>query len=57
MNYFGISQHYSPMDELDGWLRRRIRMGLLETVAQTETTNCQPAQAWDNKASGNFDRH
>ena len=26
MNYFGISQHYSPMDELDGWLRRRIRM-------------------------------
>jgi RNA-directed DNA polymerase len=26
MNYFGISQHYSPIDELDGWLRRRIRM-------------------------------
>jgi RNA-directed DNA polymerase len=26
MNYFGISQHYTPMDELDGWLRRRIRM-------------------------------
>lgn len=26
MNYFGISQHYSPMEELDGWLRRRIRM-------------------------------
>ncbi|MCY7277334.1 MAG: group II intron reverse transcriptase/maturase [Phormidesmis sp. CAN_BIN44] len=27
MNYFGISQHYTPMEELDGWLRRRIRMG------------------------------
>jgi RNA-directed DNA polymerase len=26
MNYFGISQHYSPIEELDGWLRRRIRM-------------------------------
>jgi RNA-directed DNA polymerase len=26
MNYFGISQHYPPMDELDKWLRRRIRM-------------------------------
>jgi RNA-directed DNA polymerase len=26
MNYFGISQLYTPMDELDGWLRRRIRM-------------------------------
>jgi len=26
MNYFGISQHYTPMEELDGWLRRRIRM-------------------------------
>jgi RNA-directed DNA polymerase len=27
MNYFGISQHYSPIEALDGWLRRRIRMG------------------------------
>ncbi|MDX2241831.1 MAG: group II intron maturase-specific domain-containing protein [Leptolyngbyaceae cyanobacterium bins.302] len=26
MNYFGISQHYSPIEELDGWLRRRMRM-------------------------------
>ena len=26
MNYFGISQHYSPIEELDSWLRRRIRM-------------------------------
>ncbi|MEB3336130.1 MAG: group II intron maturase-specific domain-containing protein [Leptolyngbyaceae bacterium] len=26
MNYFGISQHYSPIEELEGWLRRRIRM-------------------------------
>jgi RNA-directed DNA polymerase len=26
MNYYGISQHYSPIERLDGWLRRRIRM-------------------------------
>jgi RNA-directed DNA polymerase len=26
MNYFGISQYYTPMEELDGWLRRRMRM-------------------------------
>ena len=26
MNYFGISQHYSPTEELDAWLRRRMRM-------------------------------
>lgn len=26
MNYYGISQHYSPIEQLDGWLRRRIRM-------------------------------
>lgn len=27
MNYFGTSQHCTPMEALDGWLRRRIRMG------------------------------
>jgi RNA-directed DNA polymerase len=26
MGYFGISQLYGPIPELDGWLRRRIRM-------------------------------
>jgi RNA-directed DNA polymerase len=26
MNYFGISQHYRPIPELDHWLRRRVRM-------------------------------
>lgn len=26
MGYFGISQLYGPVPELDGWLRRRIRM-------------------------------
>jgi RNA-directed DNA polymerase len=26
MNYFGISKYYSPIPELDHWLRRRVRM-------------------------------
>jgi len=26
MNYFGISDYYRPIPELDSWLRRRIRM-------------------------------
>jgi RNA-directed DNA polymerase len=26
MNYFGISEYYSPIPELDFWLRRRLRM-------------------------------
>jgi RNA-directed DNA polymerase len=26
MNYFGISEYYSPIPEIDHWLRRRLRM-------------------------------
>ena len=26
MNYFGISEFYRPIPELDGWIRRRVRM-------------------------------
>ncbi|MCK5506095.1 MAG: group II intron reverse transcriptase/maturase, partial [Thermodesulfovibrionia bacterium] len=26
INYFGISEYYSPIPELDFWLRRRVRM-------------------------------
>ncbi len=26
MNYFGISENYRPIPEIDGWLRRRVRM-------------------------------
>lgn len=26
MGYFGISQYYHPIPDLDGWLRRRLRM-------------------------------
>jgi len=24
MNYFGISEYYDPVSEIDSWLRRRI---------------------------------
>ena len=26
MNYFGITEYYRPIPDLDGWIRRRIRM-------------------------------
>lgn len=26
MNYFGLSEFYTPIAEIDGWLRRRLRM-------------------------------
>ena len=26
MNYFGISDYYRPIPEIDSWIRRRIRM-------------------------------
>ena len=26
MNYYGISEYYRPIPEIDEWLRRRIRM-------------------------------
>jgi hypothetical protein len=26
MNYFGISEYYQPLPEIDQWLRRRVRM-------------------------------
>jgi RNA-directed DNA polymerase len=26
MNYFGISEYYRPIPEIDHWLRRRVRM-------------------------------
>ena len=28
MNYFGISKYYTPIPELDHWIRRRLRMCL-----------------------------
>jgi RNA-directed DNA polymerase len=28
IHYFGLSQHYRPLPELDAWLRRRLRMCL-----------------------------
>ena len=26
MGYYGISEHYRPIPEIDSWLRRRVRM-------------------------------
>lgn len=37
MNYFGISDYYRPVPELDGWLRRRIRMCYWKQWRKTRT--------------------
>ncbi len=37
MNYYGISEYYRPIHNLDGWLRRRIRMCLWKQWRYTRT--------------------
>ena len=37
MGYFGISDYYRPVPELDGWLRRRIRMCYWKQWRRTRT--------------------
>lgn len=37
MNYFGISQYYRAVQDIDGWLRRRIRMCLWKQWRYTKT--------------------
>ena len=37
MGYFGISDYYRPIPELDQWLRRRIRMGYWKRWRRTRT--------------------
>ncbi len=37
MGYFGISDYYRPIPELDPWLRRRIRMCYWKQWCRTRT--------------------
>lgn len=37
MGYFGISDYYRPLPELDGWLRRRVRMCYWKQWRRTRT--------------------
>ena len=37
MNYFGISDYYRPVPELDHWLRRRVRMCYWKQWRKTRT--------------------
>ena len=37
LGYFGISQHYRPIPELDEWLRRRVRMCYWKQWRHTRT--------------------
>jgi RNA-directed DNA polymerase len=55
MGYFGISKLYGPIPELDGWLRRRTRIMIRSTVAQTKDAHQQPAQPGNAEATCLFD--
>jgi RNA-directed DNA polymerase len=37
MNYYGISEYYRPVPELDHWIRRRIRMCYWKRLRYTRT--------------------
>ena len=37
MNYFGLSEFYRPVPELDHWIRRRIRMCYLKQWCRMKT--------------------
>jgi RNA-directed DNA polymerase len=37
MNYFGLSEYYRPIPELDHWIRRRIRMCYLKQWCRMKT--------------------
>ena len=37
MNFYGISEYYSPIPELDSWLRRRVRMCYWKQWRKTKT--------------------
>ncbi len=37
MNYFGISEYYHPIPEIDHWLRRRLRMCYLKQWRKAKT--------------------
>ena len=50
MSYFGISDYYRPIPELDSWLRRRIRMCYWKQWRKVRT-KVRSARAWDEQAS------
>ena len=37
MGYFGISDYYRPIPEIDQWIRRRVRMCYWKQWCQTRT--------------------
>jgi len=41
MNYFGISEYYRPIPEIDHWLRRRLRMCYFKQWRWARTKVCE----------------
>ncbi len=45
MNYYGLSNYYRPLPELDRWIRRRIRMCFSMAVGPSAPSNHDVDQA------------
>ena len=48
MNYFGISEYYRPIPEIDHWLRRRLRMCYCKQWRWAEP-RCGTSQTWERR--------
>ena len=46
MGYFGISQYYQPVPELDEWLRRRVRMCYWKQWRRPRYRRCAVCWRW-----------
>ena len=51
MGYFGISQYYRPIPELDEWLRRRVRMCYWKQWRLRAYQGAQPAGPGNGQAA------
>jgi len=55
MGYFGISDYYRPIPELDGWLRRRVSMCYWKQWRKPRT-KVRKLCTGDEQMAGNQDR-
>ena len=57
MNYFGISEYYRPIPEIDPWLRTEDSTVLLETVALSSNQGAMSSSNWEYRVQSGFRVH
>lgn len=57
MGYFGISEYYRPIPELDEWLRRRVRMFYWKQWRRTRTKSGHLLALGGGQTHGDLDGH